>query len=576
MMNCSNLYRMATRLFGVVIAAAMAVGCSAVVDPDLGFEFVPENQKMQMRHLTFKGDKVISFNTATSTADKSEYSERDCKYVETSLLCVDSLLSSNVSYGFMGVERSDTFGMRSARFASSLMFMNIVDEETGWGYRPIFDSIKLVLTIENYGADTVTPVKYNVYELRKPLLGSLISAADTTAYTCSNIDAADIINRNEPIFTFTFPNGKESVTSASIDLEPTNMAEGGASWNFIRRLMLIPDNYKSAEWDGYARDNDSLYKSEKKFASTFHGVYIEPDMSSVKEAARGSLYAIQLAASGIYLQGRNRNPEDPTLIKDTIGMAYYFIDESSAEIKSLCMSANMVDHDYQKSLTSTPSLLAGVRMAGYDNAGNRLPHSERDLVSECYVEGMAGVVTEVYFTDAFLQELWDMHSENGEEFRAVSINQCLMKSYLKDASYSWEETQSNTATLLESLNSSIVRLGTYTNINTLTAISDYYYQYEQQQSTELAYNGKLNRSRACYVMDITAHMQLLCNYVRTLKEEGKQLSDYDEAKMPRTVQLGPEAISPYTMKRTVLQGANTESTTTTAPIEIDITYTMIK
>ena len=99
---------------------------------------------------------------------------------------------------------------------------------------------------------------------------------------------------------------------------------------------------------------------------------------------------------------------------------------------------------------------------------------------------------------------------------------------------------------------------------------------EQQQSVELTYDGKLNRSRACYVMDITMHMQMLCNYIRTLKEENKQLSDYDEEKMPRTIQLGPEAISPYTMKRTVLQGANTESSTTKAPIEIEITYTMIK
>lgn len=567
---------MAAKIFGAIAVAAMAVGCSATVDSELGFELVPESHKMQMRHLTFKGDKVIRFNASSSNQDKIVLDSLPCKYVETSLLRVDSLLSSNVSYGFMGVERSDTFGMRSARFASSMMFMNIVDETTGWGYRPIFDSLKLVLSIENYGADTVTPVKYNVFELKRPLLGSLISDKDTTAYTCSDIDAAQIIERSEPIFTFTFPNEGDVVSSATVSLEPVDMTEGGASWDFIRRLMLIPDNYNTSEWDGYARDNDSLYKSESKFAKAFHGIYIEPDMSSVKESARGSLYAVKLAASGIYLQGRSRNPEDPTLVKDTIGMAYYFVDESSAEIKALGMSANMIDHDYSKSLTSAPSRLASVRMAGYDESGARLPHSERDLVSEGYVEGMAGVVTEVYFTDDFLQQLWDMHSENGEEFRAVAINQSLMKVYLKGADYDWNTTQSNAAALLEPLNNSIVRLGTYTNINRLTAISDYYYQYEQQQNTELAYGGKLNRSRGCYVMDITAHTQLLCNYVRSLKEEGKSLADYDEKRMPRTIQLGPEAISPYTMKRTVLQGASTESQTTTAPIQIEINYTMIK
>lgn len=580
MMNCSNLRQAVTKILGVVAVAMMLGGCSAMVDPELGFEFVPENQKMQMRHLTFRGDKVISFNAAASTADKSVYDERPCKYVETSLYKVDSLLSSNVSYGFMGVERSDTFGVRGARFASSMMYMNTIDESDGFGYLPIFDSLKLVLNIENYGGDTITPVKYNLYELRKPLLGNLISAEDTTAYTKSDIYASGVIEHDKPIFTFTFPVEGEKVSTVSVDLVPVEAtqsgAPAGASWDFVRRLMLIPDNYNTAEWDGYARDKDSLYSKEKNFANRFYGIYIEPDMSSVKEAARGSLYSVMLAASGIYLQGRNRNPQDPTLIKDTVGMAYYFIDESSVETKSLCMSANMIDHDYSKSLTSAPSLLADVRMSAYDASGAKVPHSERDLVSECYVEGMAGVVTEVYFTDAFLQELWDIHTLDGEEFRAVSINKCLLKTYLKGASYDWETTQGNVTELLEPLKSSIVRLGTYTNINKLKAVSDYYYEYEQQNSTQLAYGGKLNRSRACYVMDITAHMQLICNYVRILKSEGKTLADYDEVKMPRSVQLGPEAISPYTINRSILQGANTEGSQTAAPIEIEITYTMIK
>ena len=117
-------------------------------------------------------------------------------------------------------------------------------------------------------------------------------------------------------------------------------------------------------------------------------------------------------------------------------------------------------------------------------------------------------------------------------------------------------------------------MGTYLNYSTLGAISDYDFEAETNQSAELAYGGELNRSRACYVMNITGYMQRLYNYVRSLDD----LAKYDEKVMPRTLYLGPEAVAPYTFKRTVLQGAKMEgvSDRVQAPVHIEMLYTMIK
>ena len=114
MMNCFKV----SHLIGILVFALFAVSCSADVDTELGYDIIPDHQKMEMRHLTFKGGKVISFNASASTDDQSKYIEREGKFFRTSLYHTDSLLSSNVSNGYLGVEHSDTFGMRSAALAS--------------------------------------------------------------------------------------------------------------------------------------------------------------------------------------------------------------------------------------------------------------------------------------------------------------------------------------------------------------------------------------------------------------------------------------------------------------------------
>ena len=71
MMNCLKIKLSVLRLFVVVAVATFCVGCSADVNSELGYDIIPDHQKMEMRHLRFKGGKVITFNAGQSTEDKS-------------------------------------------------------------------------------------------------------------------------------------------------------------------------------------------------------------------------------------------------------------------------------------------------------------------------------------------------------------------------------------------------------------------------------------------------------------------------------------------------------------------------
>ncbi len=568
MRNFSNRVCRTILLLSVVVATLILGGCSMTADNTLGSNMMPEEQVMVMRHLKFQGNNIIRFNSETGENEVVDGSIEGKNFLETRLYRTDSLLSSNLGMGYIGVRRSDTLGLRVASFASSMLYMNAIDETNGFGYKPIFDTMKLILSINNYGGDTLVPIRYKVYELQKSLLDGVLKydetrKKDSIAYI--NCELKDIYDESKPIFEFTFPKSelKEGPSTIIVPLESTEY-----SWDYARRLMLIPDNYAAADsdWDGYGRSGIECYKNDKTWAEKFHGLYIKPDLENTPKNLRGAMYALDLSASGIMLQGRSRNPKDPAMIKDTVGMYYYFYDEDS----SYNLSVNKVEHDYTQSLSGGASELADVVM---DCSKSR---EERTQVSICYIEGLGGPATEIYITDDLLKELVALETTEQDEYSRMGINQCLFIIYVKGADYDWNVTQGNvTNEFVSMLDNSFTRVGTYLNYNTLSPVIDYDYVYESTYNTEGIYNGYLDRSRGCYVLNITAHIQKLFNSIR--QEDGT----YDVSKADeklRVLYVGSEATAPYALKESVLQGmaVDADNNSVAAPIQIDLTYTLIK
>ena len=176
---------------------------------------------------------------------------------------------------------------------------------------------------------------------------------------------------------------------------------------------------------------------------------------------------------------------------------------------------------------------------------------------------------------------------DGKDFKTLAFSQVRMSVYFNDSDYKWENVADGSAgnilRLTEEMNAAPSRLGMYTNYKTLTPISDYAYVYEQNygSSVTLAYNGKVNRSRGCYVMDITGYMQQLWNsYMEAKADAGGVVADIDWDKVKnRSVYIGPEAYSLYTTSFGVLQGMSTQAGAAepnNAPIRFSMAYNLIK
>ena len=556
MKRFNNFRRMLLPVAALAATIGLTLGGCTKVDDTLGGNLIPDNQQMRAGY--------VQLPRADELNPK--------KYVETRLFQTDSIVSSNITYGYMGSMLNDTLGHRSAGFLSQMV--NYYKVDSGYfGYMPIFDSAQILLKVTSFGRDSVTEQSFAVYEVvsnkyltEKPIAPNK-SQRDSTFYLNFDPVAEGIYNPDEPLFTFTLGGeGKYPSTTSAVTLEPTE-----AGKKYIRRLMLQEGEY-AGDYSIYSAD------SLKYWVEAFKGLYIAPNPEKpLTEYGKGTIFATELTYSGLSVYGRNRVKDDPSLIKDTIGMVYYFY-EDGAEFGNV--SVNNVKHGYEEATIARRINIEEAR----ETAENR---PENPLV---YVEGMGGVVTEMTFSPEFFAELEAEIAKgnaDGKNFKTLAFSQVRMSIYFNDSDYEWEKIADGTAgdilRMTDQMNAYPARLGMYTNYKTLTPISDYAYIYEQNygSSVTLAYNGKINRSRGCYVMDITGYMQQLWHsYMEATADAGGEVANIDWDKVKnRSVYIGPEAYGLYTTSFGVLQGMPTQAGTAepnNAPIRFSMAYNLIK
>ena len=556
MKRFNNFRRMLLPVAALAAAIGLTLGGCTKGDDTLGGNLIPDNQQMRAGY--------VQLPRADELNPK--------KYVETRLFQTDSIVSSNITYGYMGSMLNDTLGHRSAGFLSQMV--NYYKVDSGYfGYMPIFDSAQILLKVTSFGRDSVTEQSFAVYEVvsnkyltEKPIAPNK-SQRDSTFYLNFDPVAEGVYNPDEPLFTFTLGGeGKYPSTTSAVTLEPTE-----AGKKYIRRLMLQEGEY-AGDYSIYSAD------SLKYWVEAFKGLYIAPNPEKpLTEYGKGTIFATELTYSGLSVYGRNRVKDDPSLIKDTIGMVYYFY-KDGAEFGNV--SVNNVKHDYEEATIARRINIEEAR----ETAENR---PENPLV---YVEGMGGVVTEMTFSPEFFAELEAEIAKgnaDGKNFKTLAFSQVRMSIYFNDSDYEWEKIADGTAgdilRMTDQMNAYPARLGMYTNYKTLTPISDYAYIYEQNygSSVTLAYNGKINRSRGCYVMDITGYMQQLWNsYMEAKADAGGEVANIDWDKVKnRSVYIGPEAYGLYTTSFGVLQGMPTQAGTAepnNAPIRFSMAYNLIK
>ena len=558
-----------TAVTAVVLAMTTLASCTEV-DDTLGSNLIPDNQQFKAGYIALP-----------------EIGDRNPKkYVETRLFQTDSVLSANISYGYMGSMLNDTVGLRTAGFLSQYASYYRVDSGY-FGYRPIFDSIQLTLSINGYGKDTMSVQDFEVYEvidndylLQKPITEGR-TKRDSAFYIGFNPEAVPYLNNRsiisqEPLFTFKL-GGETGPSTKAVTLNPTEKGR-----EFISRLMLQSGEHKG-DYTIYNPD------SVDKWTKAFKGIYIKPTtnpQTMTGGSTKGTIYSTDLKSTSLSIYGRNRQKEDPTLIKDTIGMVFYMYDPQRTDAN---MSINVIDRDY--TLATSPAKLNPDDIREPAAGGvDRRPENSR-----VYVEGMGGVTTEMRFTKEFFMEMEQIiEKENaltGQNFSTMAFNQMLMEVYFPSSDYRWEEIDPmNPGQLIGEMDSAPKRLGMYKNYKTLEPITDYPFTYEESYGITISYGGYVNRSRGCYMMDITSHAQEVWNNYLDQKEQAginrnASYKDIDWSKIKWneikncSVYIAPEAYDLYTPSFTVLQGSVTqagESVVNNAPIRFEVVYNLVK
>lgn len=259
------------------------------VNYDLGYDFIPEHQKM-----------TISLDTLDG--------------VETFLYQYDSVISQNTNYMFIGKESSTVYGTRTN--GCILQYLPIaIPYEGGFGLNPIIDSMYLRLNISSYNGDTTQTQTFDVYGLNT----DADLHYDSTYYV--NTDPALYYNHANLLFKFTYK-GKSNLRTRMI---PTALGK-----EFMKSLVATDTSY---------------YNSDTLFRKKFKGFYITPDASSPASAT----YEFSLENAYMQLWLRDHDSIDHAKIKDTLAAWFYFYDSSDYGN----LSINLAKHDYTGSTLGT-------------------------------------------------------------------------------------------------------------------------------------------------------------------------------------------------------------------------------
>ena len=531
------------------IVALVMVGCTTEVDYNLGAEYVPTNQNMELRRRVYR-DGVME--------DMGE--KRSVTMSKTYLYQSDSIKSSNLDDVYFGQEQSAEFGSRRAGFMSQVLFGSKLDEEYGWGYRPIFDSMTLALYVTSYHGDTTKCRRFGVYEITSN--SYLTDSKDTVFY--AQFDPKPYVSA-EPIFTFKYPNQDKGVYVGNMEkphFESVTLEETEATMEYVRRLMFTTQ----LDDEGYARDTAEIYEqgNEKKFVEQIRGVYIAP-LDALDADDQGAMFSTDVENSALVLYARSRYKEDPSIIKDTVIMSYnFYINPSEYDVKAGNVSVSHVEHEF--------------------NADDVAAIEEHREVLVGKVDAMTGIVTEVEFTDEFLQSLADI--AKGRKGVKVSVNQAHLNIYLEGSGYDYNFA--DPIALGEIMDGSMERMGLYSRYggyedgytNDIIAISDYLYTKESS-SFVIPYDGYLNRSLGCYTMDISNFMQqLISNVISESDENGvvdvEKFKTDKMLKISRRMFVGPTADALYGFQRQMIYGGDAvEHPENKAPMTLELVYTIV-
>ncbi|MFR9557579.1 MAG: DUF4270 family protein [Rikenellaceae bacterium] len=550
---------------------AVAIGCTDV-NTDIGSDYASSKQEMVVGSINFD---------ALGSDGNPIFTTRHYKS--------DSINVANQGSIAIGAQKDKYFGKRYNGFYAQLTPLYELDSD-GFGTDPILDSVIIFMGVSDYAGDTTTIIKYDVYEVKDDsFLGDFNPEdeddLDDYHLEYSNTEALELFNNggilSDRLFSFYYPDqdGKENNRSVYISTTYMKVSEmSDAGEDFMNRLMLQADDGATYEMYDYDEEWEGFYDYYK-------GLYIVPSsdqlyLDNSTEEYAGATYKLSISSSGLGFYARTKHERDNEFIIDTIGMDYTFYDSYFG------VGVNTVNVTYHDNEISENQLMTDFKEAGDIEASPLI-----------LVEGMGGIVNEITIEQNLFKQFAEIvaagdvdNPDDDGEYTDIFFNTAILSLYVLDAErdangdYQSYTMEFNGAVDLDELPTRLGLFYSYSSFLdedeeylTMVTAKDYDYYSEYTYSTTSGYDGYLNRSKGCYVMNIPLHLQSLWSqYLEDLEENNWQDFTQEEwdALEWNKLYVGPEASNLSTPHYAVVQGMNNGENA--APMRLQIVYTLLK
>ncbi len=543
MQNFMRSYKKRVCSAFILLVAILGIGCNNT-NFEIGSNYLPSAQDFIMGEIDLQGYKVGSFDL-------------DDRVMRTRLFRTDSILMSRQSVGVFGAQRNDVFGERRVGFLSQYLPQYSLDDE-GFGYEPIVDSVVLLISLLDYSGDTTVKQTYNVYEVVDDTF--LTSSADSLFN--ADYKLPDGALSSTPVFTFDYPDYDRQVylTSSYVRVRIESAGE-----DLLARLMLKEGaDGSQIDYTYYpsSRDYDD-------FVESFKGLYICPADDVDLTTTTGATYSFDLSATGFGFYGRNREEDDPMIIADTLGMTYLFIDSNVSDVGNFAMTT--IERDYSASEINMSEVTTDV-------------FESTSYTSTVRVEGLGGIATQLILQPAMFEEFERVIAEaDDDEYTTIFFNSARLMIYM-DGVDEYDTPLSLSFDEVDALSKLSSRMGLYTSYVTyidedyatyLESAVDYTFSSEILYGVISNYDGSLNRSLGCYIMNIPLEMQTMWSDYCEARDSagGAEFIDWDAQEWNKMI-IAFTADNLLSPRYVSLQGEADGVNKT--PLRLDVAYTLIK
>ncbi len=297
--------------------------------------------------------------------------------VNTSVIALDSIVTSLTGYPYIGVYQDPVFGRTTTEILTSFVPSGFDNEDVRFGVNPVLDSLKAYLYFIAPVGDSNSKLKVSMHQIKD------LTLKYTSTYY-SNFDASNYY-------------------------DPTPIAQFEVTGSDSIVVLNLPQSFYSQLLNNNPDREKNPYFNDTLFIDTYKGFYFRVEDKDPPASSEGVMYSLNIYSSNMLLYYHNKN-EEP----DTTYMGYSFIDTYEPAGNNFFT----ITHDYD---FADPSQ-GGINV-------NLIGDSTTSVATQ-YIQGMGGLGSRVEIDTNYIESIKKEAIDKG--YSHVALQRASIKWQIKD------------------------------------------------------------------------------------------------------------------------------------------------